>query len=291
MIVFVGDPAQLPPVCKHNFEQHDDICQLCHITSSPFWSRARRHHLNRSVRQVSDPQYVEFLSKVRNGTATQADIDFVLGPVMYDSHQAWAKIKPGTRFICTHRDQVATFNETMLNFNYPQAEQLHMTHNCHDCPDMQDWLNEEGFHVLTRCSTGAPVMLTTNLDLGIGACNGATGIVTEIKHDPQGRPTAIVVQLDSGNTIPVYRMMYKTKHHAGKRFYKATWPLSLAYAMTRHKCQGATITNDVCIIIKQVFTPGLMYVMLTRVLSRKQLIILGRLTVDMLKPVPQRFLQ
>ncbi len=42
----------------------------------------------------------------------------------------------------------------------------------------------------------------------------------------------------------------------------------LGYAITRHKSQGATISSKVMIHIHEYFAQGLVYVMLSRVISR-----------------------
>jgi ATP-dependent exoDNAse (exonuclease V) alpha subunit len=44
-------------------------------------------------------------------------------------------------------------------------------------------------------------------------------------------------------------------------YYKASFPIVLAYAITGHKSQGATIATNVLIDIRNAFSPGLTYVM------------------------------
>ncbi len=102
--------------------------------------------------------------------------------------------------------------------------------------------------------------------------------------------------------------MYDTTGHA---FIKSTFPLQLAYAMTGHKSQGATLTGSpatgsthtfIChsppssprslprtgttiINVDSAFCPGLLYVMLSRVTHRSQLRLLQPLTPDMFTPM------
>lgn len=87
--------------------------------------------------------------------------------------------------------------------------------------------------------------------------------------------------------------------------------LNQGYSLTGHRSQGATITDDVIIHVRNVFAPGwvqwshmlhiislamffifaslvmrrLLYVMLSRVKTRKQLHIVGRLEASMFKPI------
>jgi ATP-dependent DNA helicase PIF1 len=60
-------------------------------------------------------------------------------------------------------------------------------------------------------------------------------------------------------------------------YYKASFPIMLAYAITGHKSQGATISSNVLIDIKEAFAPSLTYVMLLRVTNRKNLKIIENL--------------
>jgi hypothetical protein len=54
-------------------------------------------------------------------------------------------------------------------------------------------------------------------------------------------------------------------------YYKASFPITLAYVIIGHKLQGRTINSKVIIDIKEAFAHGLTYVMLSRVTNRKNL--------------------
>jgi ATP-dependent exoDNAse (exonuclease V) alpha subunit len=69
------------------------------------------------------------------------------------------------------------------------------------------------------------------------------------------------------------------------RYTRSTFPLAFAYAMTGHKCQGATFRCLTIIDILTAFTPGLLYVMLSRVTKRDNLRIVGGLSPEMFVPV------
>lgn len=74
---------------------------------------------------------------------------------------------------------------------------------------------------------------------------------------------------------------------ASKSFYKSRFPLALAYALTAHKAQGATISGSTVINARSCFTPGLLYVMLSRVTRRSHVKVMNaRLTPDLFAPVP-----
>jgi ATP-dependent exoDNAse (exonuclease V) alpha subunit len=77
------------------------------------------------------------------------------------------------------------------------------------------------------------------------------------------------------------RLQLKVKKHtiifnytSKGRFYKLTFPLALAYAMTGHKSQGLTNSSKVLVDIQiNAFALGLTYVILSRVIKQKYLTI------------------
>jgi ATP-dependent exoDNAse (exonuclease V) alpha subunit len=182
-------------------------------------------------------------------------------------------------------------NGTLLKLRHPDFMPIPLQTNVPvDMVELGLWVKKPKFHSLVGVALGCRVMLTKNLDIGKGGCNGAEGTVVGLKLYPDGVLKAVVIELDTGVVIPVYRSEIKYKYLNGIRYRKATFPLMLCYAITGHKCQGATITGRVVLLIREVFCPGLLYVMLSRVLDRKQLCIVGRLTTKMFVPVPQKFL-
>jgi ATP-dependent exoDNAse (exonuclease V) alpha subunit len=63
------------------------------------------------------------------------------------------------------------------------------------------------------------------------------------------------------------------------------FPLKLCTAITVHKSEGCTIQSTVFIEITDAFSPGLVYVALSRVTNRYNIKLLSRLTPDIFIPV------
>jgi hypothetical protein len=288
-IVFLGDPAQLPPVCHCRDVEEGSICKRCHVTSSPFWGTFTKHFLNASLRHSTDPSLITLLGLARSAVVPQECIDQVLGDCMMSPQGIAGAVDDTTTFICTHRVDVATLNQAQLERRFPNFLHVPINHNCESCPELMSWVEEEKFHDLTGVAVGAPVMLTNNLDLTVGACNGATGTVAALQMRA-GKLRSIQIVLHNNVVLDVYRMVYRIRYHAGARYFKSTFPVMLAFAMTGHKCQGATLTGKVVLVIKEIFCPGLLYVMLSRVLHRSQLLICGKLVSSMFCPIPGEFL-
>jgi ATP-dependent DNA helicase PIF1 len=161
-----------------------------------------------------------------------------------------------------------------------------------DITSLDSWVQDDRFHGMKQCAIGARVMLKTKLDLSMGASNGATGVVIEKTRDATTQQvTCIKVQLDTGSVIPIRRMSYKHTFLSGARYFKCTFPLTLAYAITGHKAQGATIRNRVFLHVRSGFAPGLLYVMLSRVLTKSQIRLAHPLRAKDIAPVPPKYQQ
>jgi hypothetical protein len=119
-------------------------------------------------------------------------------------------------------------------------------------------------------------MLTYNTDLEKGACNGATGTVTEIGDAPDGSVEWVNVLLDTtGCSIKLRRTRVEKQIIRGAKHIKKTFWLTLGYSFTAHKSQGATIPGRCVVLCRNAFAPGMLYVMLSRVTTRKNLRIVG----------------
>jgi ATP-dependent DNA helicase PIF1 len=134
---------------------------------------------------------------------------------------------------------------------------------------------------------GARVLLTANLDLSNGACNGAIGTVQNIHRNATGLIYRITVALSHNHhNINVYRSSQRTRYANLHAYTMHTFPLMLAYAITGHRCQGATFNTPVVLHVRSTdWCPGLMYVMMSRVTNRSLLKIVGTLTPDMFVPM------
>ncbi len=75
----------------------------------------------------------------------------------------------------------------------------------------------------------------------------------------------------------VRKKSIQNKYDYQGHFYKASFPLMLGYAITRHKSQGAMISSKVMMHIHECFARRLMCVMLFIVTSRKILKIVNNI--------------
>lgn len=295
--------GQLPPVCHHHVEP-TEFCQPCHLTSSDYWP-ADDHvfELPESERHRLDPVLSSTLDVVRKDVPSQALLDACFNDfpgMIVDQADVVGLCHHDTTILCSNRAPVARYNEDILKQLYlPQAcIPTPMVHNVPESAekDLRTWLDNEHFHDMSCVAVGARVLMLVNADLFMGAVNGALGVVSNVVYATgecasdgvlaEGVVKHIIVRVS--HTDELYqcsRSHVEYHYHDGICYRKSTFPLSLAYAMTGHKAQGATLSSSVIVHVTDAFCPGLMYVILSRVTQRSLLKIVGRVTVDMFNPV------
>lgn len=106
---------------------------------------------------------------------------------------------------------------------------------------------------------GSQVMCTANIDMDAGIYNGSVGYVIEMKED------AIKVHFEKAGEqwVPYHTWETDLLAHVG---FKQI-PLMLAWAVTIHKSQGATLDYAEIDVGSSVFAEGQTYVALSRVRS------------------------
>ena len=143
----------------------------------------------------------------------------------------------------------------------------------------------------------ARVMITTNIDVTDWLTNGAMGTVTNVVIDQTtGKISVIIVAFDSEHTgqEAMYTSVYNSInqyavaiHQTQATFpvdkkvsFQATriqFPLTLAWAVTIHKCQGLTLPEIGIYMTheKGKFKPGEAYVSFCRVKTLQKLHIIN----------------
>ena len=111
---------------------------------------------------------------------------------------------------------------------------------------------------------GANVMCTVNLDIDNGICNGSIGKVVDFIEDSKTQTNLVPVVLFSNG----YKVAMSIKYWQSEDYPTIAvgqYPLCLAWAMTIHKIQGATLSMAEIDIGRGIFECGQTYVALSRV--------------------------
>ena len=180
------------------------------------------------------------------------------------------KALPGPIITCTARDTKKDHLTQLADVLMP--EKPHQTGNLRKVLQLKE---------------GASIMVTTNINVSDELTNGARGTVTNIIRDenPQ-KIQAILVQFDNETIGEDAKKGSKYKHInkdsvpiveskvsfpvKGATSFNATWrqfPLTLAWAVTIHKCQGLTLPEIVVDMSpdKGTYQPGQAHVAFSRV--------------------------
>lgn len=242
-VIATGDFLQLPPVRMNPSEPYD------WAFSTRTWSLAdfKTVHLTKVHRQ-DEPEFLRALAGFRVGELTADSSDVLRSRI---SHFPNGDI---TRLF-THNSQVDRWNDYRLA--------------CIELPERTYQARLEGPEAQTNyliknlltpqtlvLKPGARVMFTVNRP-DDGFVNGQTGIVTHCASDE-------VTVETHGSKVFVEPFTWQFDHRDKNSGTFTQMPLRLAYALTIHKSQGATL-DAAYIDVRAAREPGQAYVALSRV--------------------------
>ena len=125
-------------------------------------------------------------------------------------------------------------------------------------------------------------MLTANVDVSDGLVNGARGEVAYIVTNTNSEVASVLVEFDKirfslkaiqtssyratfGNAVPLSKYVFLAKGKRGPEIKCLQFPLTLAWATTKHIVQGLTLDEIVVDMKGGRFSPGQAYVAFSRV--------------------------
>jgi ATP-dependent exoDNAse (exonuclease V) alpha subunit len=253
-IISVGDFAQLPPV-THSGPR--DWAFLNQVWEQSGFQTALLSHNQR----VSDNLFLDVLSDVRHGLTTERVRDF-----LNEHLQDHDEDHPGTRLF-PRKLQADSFNQTKLKELDEEEVVI----------DSIYFGSEKHIEILQK---SAPVPMKLSLKLGCRVMflqndpqkrwvNGTRGVVTDIAVDK------IVVKKEHGREVQVEKTSFALQDAEGNVTASVVqFPLTLAYATTIHKSQGATL-DDLWCDLSHLWEPGHAYVALSRLREASGLHLIG----------------
>lgn len=262
-VVFVGDFFQLPPVQKGG--------EIKFAFESPAWSKAiqRTVALKRIFRQ-EDRVFQELLEEARVGELSKPSLTLLetRKEASYDKNP----IQPTMLF--TRKADVESINKSNLDrlegevYTYT-ARTLPSGHPASEITRVVERMDKEAPYMTNLLlKKGAQVMLLTNLDQENGLVNGSRGVVIDFKEGPSRLP---IVEFKNGLRMSIDPAKWPSDHDVP--IVREQIPLRLAYALTIHKAQGATLDCALIDIGPSTFEYGQAYVALSRVKNFESLYI------------------
>ena len=289
-VLFLGDFFQLPPV---ETENEPDTAQFCFETL--LWNRifSMENHIQLTqIFRQNDPLYIEILMQIRKGYLDEEKIKVLQSYVKreydpeknngcvptklfalraktdYINSQMFSKIQ-GKEYVM---DAIVKTDCKMM-FNDEKAIKPEILFKCSQMTEQEKEYEIQNLFGTSTCSKifrykkGASVMCTVNLDMDNQICNGAQGIITDILEggEGEGKYPTIMVKFSNGIVKGIGPRFWQSEEYP--TIAVGQYPLMLAWALTIHKIQGATLKLAEIDIGSSIFEYGQTYVALSRIQS------------------------
>jgi len=274
-VIFSGDFYQLPPVGD---KDEPDTTRFCF--ESPLWFETftlENHVSLKTIFRQNDPIYQRILNQIREGRIKRSSNEKLLENVGKEVSQELA-IEPTKLF--PKRSQVDYINaEKMVNLSGKEYEYKIKYHADLEMTAKERSIrmqySKEQIHTelmylqsnlrceeVVKLKVGAQVMCIVNIQLDNGdiLCNGAQGKIVGISVE--GLP---IVKYKNGYNMTMSYHIWPSELIPGIGISQL--PLILAWALTIHKAQGATMDLAEVDVGSGIFECGQTYVALSRVKS------------------------
>ena len=274
-LIFSGDFYQLPPVGNK-----DDIETMRFCFESDLWSQTftKEDHIQLTkIFRQSDPVYQKILNQIREGKLKRSSNEALLNKVGRQISDNCV-VRP-TKLFPT-RNKVDHVNTTEMNRLQTAEQEFNLKYHVDLEMTAAELLKRRQFtkeqiqtellylkgnlrcDEIVKLKVGSQVMCIVNIELDNGStlCNGSQGIVTRLSE--QGLP--IVKFGITLETVMSYHV-WPSENIPGIGISQL--PLILAWALTIHKAQGATLDIAEIDAGSGIFECGQTYVALSRVKS------------------------
>eukprot|EP00746_Dinoflagellata_sp_MGD_P067324 gnl/MRDRNA2_/MRDRNA2_27790_c0_seq1.p1 gnl/MRDRNA2_/MRDRNA2_27790_c0~~gnl/MRDRNA2_/MRDRNA2_27790_c0_seq1.p1 ORF type:complete len:819 (-),score=178.20 gnl/MRDRNA2_/MRDRNA2_27790_c0_seq1:49-2505(-) len=282
-VIICGDFMQLPPVDR-------DGSAGGFAFEAPCWNDLKLgvFELTQNFRQSEDDTFASILRRLRVGDFNSADRQLLEQPRAVNSEQS-------TRLYC-HNAAVDQMNNQKLaalpgeavqyvKYDWVERNQSALLKNCERSPLPEKLQLKVGARVMllknirlpSQCSKGQPPLV-----------NGTVGTVVRfetIGYIDDGIRTWAAEQTSEEVKLPVLRLkggndqLIRPENSGGEiagigKYNRQQLPLRLAWAVSVHKSQGATLDEGV-VDLRGAFEEGQVYVALSRFRSLDKISIVG----------------
>ncbi|MCK4968509.1 MAG: AAA family ATPase [Candidatus Aenigmarchaeota archaeon] len=252
-VILSGDFFQLPPVSKNR--------PTVYCFEHEIWDRVVECEIELDfIFRQKNIKFQEMLSHIRRGFLEKDDLKLLAGVHGKKPHTESGVI-PTKIYSLTKR--VMELNLTELNILKTKVETFKLkeskTCNPGEITALRQLKNNGIFVEKLQLKIGAQVMCIANINLEDGICNGSRGVVIDFQS---GFP---VVKFVNDKELVMLPHVWEYKNSAKKINVNITQiPLILAWAVTIHKIQGATLDFAEISIDGGIFECGQTYVALSR---------------------------
>jgi ATP-dependent DNA helicase PIF1 len=283
-VIFTGDFFQLPPVGTEDDKDSDAFC-----FESPLWLqtfRPENHIALTTIFRQKDPTFINILSQVRRGQLDKESIKILKSHVNrpYDPTNYNGLVPTKLFPIRSKVDYVNSMMFSKIDEDEYEFEHSVLTGCKTHCEsgkaisaehllkcarmtqqekeyEIENLLNNTPCARILRLKKGSSVLCTVNLDMDNEICNGSQGLIVDIFDKDEN--TIVVVKFSNGHIKHIVPHLWQSEEYP--TIAVKQYPLCLAWALTIHKIQGATLALAEVDIGESVFEYGQTYVALSRV--------------------------
>ncbi|MBX3044035.1 MAG: AAA family ATPase [Candidatus Kapabacteria bacterium] len=280
-VLLIGDAFQLPPIAQGD---HWNLLKTHYETPFFFSSKVLTEYkpkyieLKKIYRQ-KDQLFIDLLNKIRTNQVTDEDMQLLnsrfLPAIVKNENLNYV-------IIATHNNLVDATNKRKL-LELETDEVRYEAEITGDFPDSM--LPTDKF---LNLKVGAQIMFIKN-DAEKRFFNGKIAKIKKLEKD------RIIVEQEVGSNIEVKRFIWHNIHYKWNEISKkieetimgefCQFPVKLAWSVTVHKCQGLTFDNVIA-DIGQSFSPGQVYVALSRCTSLEGLVLKTKINRSAIKTDP-----
>jgi len=283
-LVFSGDFYQLGPI-GDNLDP--ETAQFCF--EHPDWFQIfpkQNHVMLKTIFRQNDPTYIEILAEVRQGNISDKNIEILQGyikreykeedhnncvltklfPVRskadYINKIMFEKIEePLETFTMAVNRNCTLYIDTGKAIDPLVLEKCHRMSFAEKEFELEQLIHNNTLPQKLELKKGSAVMCTANIDMENGICNGSQGMIVDFIGETR------LPKVKFTNGIEKVIGCHYIQCDEYPCLTIAQYPLCLAWALTIHKIQGATLDMAQIDIGQAIFEYGQTYVALSRIKS------------------------
>ena len=284
-VIFTGDFYQLPPVGSQMEPDTEAFC-----FESEYWTRWFPQEscvVLRTIYRQNDPEYISLLQNIRIGQITPEQAEILRGRVRENLDEinetngvAPPRLYPIKRNVDSYNNlQYICLEEISTKFEYSvrtnsktylesgEPIEVDILDRCKRLSKQEIEYEVKSLITLNslpesiELKIGCVVMLTKNINVEVGLCNGSQGVIVSF-DTTTGKP---LVKFSNGIVETINPYSYQSHNYPSIVVF--TIPLILSWAVTIHKVQGTTLNHAIMDLGNTVFECGQAYVALSRVKS------------------------